>query len=235
MSLLPTIASLGSVLPQISADLTSQLTGWIGDHGVYAVFALMALDALLPVGGELIMLYAGVLAAGAIGQQHVVLFGMTLSDGLEAYVVIALCGALGYLAGSLIGWAIGMVGGRPFVERHGRWLHLPPESLDRAEKWFERHGRSAVFLGRITPVVRSFISIPAGVLEFPIAPYVLFSMLGSLIWCFAFAGAGWAVSGSWETFHNNFRYADYAVVAAILVIATVWAWRSTRRRRQQGA
>ena len=85
--------------------------------------------------------------------------------------MLATAGTLGYLLGSLVGWAIGRWGGHPLLERHGRWLHVTPENLDRAERWFDRHGRAAVFLGRLTPVVRSFISIPAGTLESPIGPY----------------------------------------------------------------
>ena len=104
--------------------MTAQLTNWIADHGLIAVFALMAVDALLPVGGELIMLYAGVLAAGAVSGEHATLFGVQLASGLEAYVVLALAGTLGYLAGALAGWLIGARGGRALIERHGRWIHL---------------------------------------------------------------------------------------------------------------
>jgi membrane protein DedA with SNARE-associated domain len=200
------------------ASISGQLTGWIGDHGVYAVFVLMAVDALLPVGGELIMLYAGVLAAGAVASAHPSLFGSGLTTGLEAYVVLALAGSLGYLAGALVGWAVGARGGRAVVERHGRWLHISPATLRRAEAWFDRYGRLAVFLGRITPVVRSFISVPAGVFGSPLGPYTVLTLLGSLIWCFAFAGAGWSLGGSWESFHHGFRYADYVALAAVAVL-----------------
>jgi membrane protein DedA with SNARE-associated domain len=89
---------------------------------------------------------------------------------LESYLILATAGTLGYLLGSLIGWAIGRWGERSLLERHGRWLHLKPENLERAERWFDRHGRAAVFLGRLTPVVRSFISIPAGALGSRSAP-----------------------------------------------------------------
>src|SRR4051794_41348884 len=95
------------------------------------------------------------------------------------------------------------------------WLHLSPAAFKRAEAWFARHGKRAVFLGRITPLVRSFISIPAGVLGSPLGPYTLLTLAGSLLWCFAFAAVGWAASGSWESIHHNLRYADYAVVAAV--------------------
>jgi membrane protein DedA with SNARE-associated domain len=214
----------------VTAGITSQLTEWIAHHGAYAIFALMAVDALLPVGGELIMVYAGVLAAGAISGQHATLFGAQLADGLESYIVLAIVGALGYLAGSLVGWGIGAVGGRALVERHGRWLHISPENFRRAEAWFERFGPRAVFLGRVTPVVRSFISIPAGVLDSPLGPYTVLTLLGSLLWCFAFAGVGWAVGGSWESFHHSFRYADYAVVAALIAAAGLMLLHRRRRR-----
>src|SRR4051812_22130724 len=97
---------------------------------------------------------------------------------------------------------------------------------------FERHGSRAVFLGRITPVVRSFISVPAGVLGSSIGSYTLLTLLGSMVWCFAFAGAGWALGGTWESFPHSFRYADYAVVAAVLGLL---AFIVIRRRRHRAA
>ena len=142
-----------------------------------------------------------------------------------------LAGTLGYLLGSLVGWAIGRCGGRPLLERHGRWLHLTPEHLDRAERWFDRHGHAAVFLGRLTPVVRSFISIPAGVLESPLVPYTLLTLAGSAIWCFGFAGAGWALGSSYEQVHHAFRYVDILAVAgavATLAALLVLRWRHAR-------
>jgi membrane protein DedA with SNARE-associated domain len=213
------------------ASISAQLTDAVAQHGVYAIFVLMAIDALLPAGGELIMLYAGVLAAGAISGQHPALFGHALTDHTEAYVVLALAGALGYLLGSLVGWTIGVRGGRALIDRHGRRLHISPATFRRAEAWFERYGLRAVFLARITPVVRSFISIPAGVFRSPLVPYTVLTLLGSLLWCFGFAAAGWALGGSWERFHHDFAYADYAVgaVAVVLVVAAFAHRRRSRR------
>lgn len=212
------------------ASITSTITDWIGQNGVYAVFALMAVDALLPVGGELIMLYAGVLAAGAIAGQQASLFGVDLQDGVESYLALALAGTLGYLIGALIGWWIGRSGGRALLERHGRLLHLSPETLERAEQWFERFGARAVFFGRITPVVRSFISIPAGVFRTPMPVYLPLTLAGSAIWCFGFAAAGWALGDSWESFHHNFRYADYVAVAAVALVVAFLIARHLRVR-----
>ncbi len=209
--------------------MTAQLTAWIGHHGAYAVFLIMAIDALLPVGGELTMLYAGALAAGAIAGQYPILLGQQLQSGLESYVVLALAGTLGYLLGSLVGWGIGRWGGRSVLERHGRWLHVTPQNLDRAERWFDRHGRAAVFLGRLTPVVRSFISIPAGALESPIGAYTMLTLAGSAIWCFGFAAVGWALGSSYERVHHAFRYVDVLAVAA--AVATVVVLLVLHRRR----
>lgn len=214
----------------IVASLTSQLTTWIADNGAYAVFGLMAVDALLPVGSELIMLYAGALGAGAIAGKHATLFGTHLSTGVESFLVMAVVGALGYLVGSLVGWAIGARGGRPMIERYGRWLHVSPEAFHRAERWFERFGPRAVFFGRVTPIVRSFISIPAGVLGSPLGPYTVLTLAGSLIWCLVFAGVGWALGNTWSSFHHNFRYADYAAVAAVVVLVAAAIWHRRRAR-----
>ena len=214
----------------ICASLTSSVTSAIGDSGAYAVLGLMAIDALLPVGGELVMLYAGVLGAGAITGKHATLFGAELTTGIESYLVLALVGALGYLVGSLIGWSIGVLGGRPLIERYGRWLHVGPQAFARAETWFERFGSRAVFFGRLTPVVRSFISIPAGVLGSPLPVYTALTLAGSLIWCLAFAGAGWALGDTWTSFHDSFRYADYAAVAAAAILAAAAIWHRRRRR-----
>jgi membrane protein DedA with SNARE-associated domain len=200
--------------------------------GAYAVFALMALDALLPVGGELIMLYAGALAAGAIAGQEPVLLGWHPATGVEAYVVLALAGTLGYLFGSLIGWEIGRRGGRPLLERHGRRLHVDADNLAHAEAWFERWGDWAVFVGRVTPLVRSFISIPSGVLGSPLGRYTTLTLAGSAIWCFGFAAAGWALGNGYERLHHSTRFADYAVVL-LAVVAGVAALLVHRRRGRQ--
>jgi membrane protein DedA with SNARE-associated domain len=202
------------------ASISGSVTSFVGDHGVYAVFLLMAIDAVFPAASELVMVYAGALASGAFASQQVVLFGHEIESGLGAYVTMSLSGTLGYLVGATVGWAIGLYGGRPLVDKRGRLLHLGPERFDRAERWFDRHDRWAVLLGRVTPVVRSFVSIPAGIFEMPLAPYTLFTLIGSALWAFAFAGIGYAVGSNYERFHHFF---DIALVAgaALLVLYLV--------------
>jgi membrane protein DedA with SNARE-associated domain len=211
--------------------ITDALTALVGDYGLYAVFALMLIDAVFPAVSELVMVYAGALAAGAFAGQDVVLFGETIDSQLWAYVAIATAGTLGYVLGSIGGWAIGLYGGRPLVERRGRLLHLTPENLHRAEDWFERFGDLAVLISRVTPVIRSFISIPAGVMRMPLGRYTLLTIPGSAVWCFGLAGIGWALGSNWEEFHHQFRYAEYVIVAAILLVVVAALVRHRRASR----
>src|SRR5439155_24361277 len=205
----------------IVSGVTDAVTSAIGDYGLYAVFLLLFVDALFPVACEVVMVYAGAVASGAFASQQVVLFGHDFAYGFSAYVAVALAGTLGYTLGAIAGWAIGRYGGRPYVESHGRWLHLDRERLDRAERWFERWEGWAVFLGRLTPLVRSFVSIPAGVLEVPFVRYVLLTLAGAAIWCLAFAGAGYAAGESWTKLHHAFAYLDYLIVLAV-VLGIAW-------------
>jgi membrane protein DedA with SNARE-associated domain len=214
------------------ASLSSSLTSQVANHGVYAVFGLMAIDALFPAASELVMLYAGAVAAGVFSAAHgVTLFGSRIGFGAGAFVALALAGTLGYFAGALVGWAIGRYGGRPLLEHRGRWFHLSPERLDRAEAWFDRWGNLGVFLGRITPLVRSFVSIAAGIFEMRLGPYLLLSLAGSAVWAFVFAGAGYGLGTGYRGFDHGFHYVEYAVVAGIVLVAAflVYRWVAAAR------
>jgi membrane protein DedA with SNARE-associated domain len=215
----------------ILSAITDALTEIVGDHGIYAVFVLMLVDAVLPAASELVMVYAGAVAAGAFAGQNVVVFGEHIESEPWAYAAMAMSGGVGYILGSILGWAIGYYGGRPFLERRGRWLHVTPHTLDRAESWFERFGDPAVAISRVTPVVRSFIAIPAGVFRMPLGRYTLLTIPGSLAWAFAFAGIGWAFGSRWEEFHHRFHYAEYVVAAAILVAIAAGVIRHRRSSR----
>ena len=154
------------------ASVTSTLTTLVGDHGLYAVFGLMALDAVFPAASELIMVYAGALAAGAFAS-HVSLFGSRIPYGFDAYLAMALAGTLGYLLGAIVGWAIGYYGDQRF--------RISERKLAKAQRWFDRWEDWAVFLGRITPVARSFVSIPAGLFRTPFVRYTVLTAIGSAV------------------------------------------------------
>src|SRR5262249_35068091 len=122
------------------ASLTASVTSAIATHGLWAVFGLMLVDALLPAASELVMVCAGAVGTGASAGVRLGLFGHAFGSGVSGYLAVALVGTLGYIAGALIGWSIGYYGGRPLVERRGGLLHLTPQRLERADEWFARHG-----------------------------------------------------------------------------------------------
>jgi membrane protein DedA with SNARE-associated domain len=203
--------------------LVASLTSFVGDHGVYAVFVLMAAAAVVPAASELVMIYAGAVASGAFTSAHVVLFGDRIHSHAWAYVTIALAGALGNTVGAAIGWAIGAFGGRPLLERYGRWLHVTPKRIERAEAWFDRFGLVAVPLGFAAPVVRSFVAIPAGLFRERLSQFIPLAALGCTVFCFGLAAGGWALGSSYNSLHDALQYVGIALVVAVVVtVGVVW-------------
>jgi membrane protein DedA with SNARE-associated domain len=202
------------------------VTSFLAHYGVLAVFLLMMIDAVFPAASELVMVYGGALASGALTHRVDVLGWHT--SGVGAYLAVVAAGVLGYQVGAILGWWAGSRGGRPLLERRGRWVHLSQERLERADRWFDRWDDWAVLVGRVTPVARSFISIPAGVFEMPFGRYNVLTLIGNGVWCLALAGIGWAIGTSYKSFDNGFRYVEIAVVAGIVLLAIAWI---VRRRR----
>jgi membrane protein DedA with SNARE-associated domain len=203
------------------------VTSFIGDHGLAAVFVLMAVAAVLPAASELTMLYGGALASGALAG-HIGIGAHHFAPGVRAYLAVVVTGVVANVLGAVVGWAIGWYGGHPLLERHGRWLHVTPERIDRAERWFDRFGVVAVPLGFATPVVRSFVAIPAGIAEMRLARLVPLAAIGCAVFCSVIAAIGWAVGDSWDAAKHDLRYVDVAVVVAIAAAAVYWY---VRRRR----
>lgn len=202
------------------------MTAFVGNHGLAAVFVLMFVAALLPAASEVTMIYGGALASGALAG-HISHF----HAGWQAYLAVVVTGVVANLLGACVGWAIGYYGGHPLLERHGRWLHATPERIDRAERWFDRFGDIAVPLGFACPVVRSFVALPAGILEMPIRRLIPLAAVGCVVFTTVVAGIGWAVGASWDSASHDLRYLDYLVVAGVLVAAAYWSLRLLRRRR----
>ena len=208
------------------ASVSASFTSAVANHGIYAVFGLLALGALLPIGSELVALVGGAVAAGVLaGASGVSAFGIHFGSGAGAYVAISLAATIGYLLGGLVGWLIGRWGGRELLERHGRWFHVTPERLDRADAWFSRWGRPGVLIGTMTPVVRSFVAIPAGLFEMPLAQFLLLALVGSAVWSFAFVGIGYGLGASYNSFEHSFRYAEYAIVVCIVAALAYLVYR----------
>ncbi|HEX2183922.1 MAG TPA: DedA family protein [Chloroflexota bacterium] len=193
------------------------ITDYLGRFGYQAVFVLMVLEsALIPVPSEVTMVFGGFLA----------------SRGRLDFFWVGLLGTLANVVGSWIAYWIGLRGGRPLVERWGRYIFLRPHELDRAEAWFERHGDAAVFVGRLLPVVRTFISLPAGVARMHFGRFTLFTFLGCLPWTFALAWAGLVLGDNWETV---LRYGEPISIAIGVASAALVLWWLLRRRRRARA
>jgi len=214
------------------ASVSSSFTSAVANHGVYAVFGLLALGAILPVGSELVALVGGAVAAGVLsGADGISVLGAHVGFGAGALVAIAVAATLGYLAGAVVGWLIGRFGGRELLERRGRWLHVSPERLDRADAWFQRWDRPGVLLGTMTPVARSFVAIPAGIFEMPLAPFAALTLVGSAVWSFAFVGAGYGLGTSYDRFEHDFRYVEYAIAAGLVALVAYLLYRWTTAAR----
>jgi membrane protein DedA with SNARE-associated domain len=206
--------------------VVASFTSLVGDHGLLAVFLLLIAAAVVPAASELVMLYGGAIASGAIPGADIVLFGHEISSHFWAYVAVALAGLAGNLIGAAIGWKIGVVGGRPLLERHGRKIHVSRERLDRAERWFDRNAHLTVLLGFMAPFVRSFIAIPAGIAGVPFVRFMILAAVGCGVFCFTVAGLGWAAGASYGTVR---QYLDIVVAAGLVLL--VLALVVLRRRR----
>lgn len=198
------------------------MQGFIAQYGYLAVFVLMlAESACIPIPSELIMLFGGALAGGAVTDAHLNLVG----------VIVA--GVAGNVAGSYVAWAVGRYAGNAAWRRWGRYVFLNERDLDRAERWFDRHGNLSVLVGRLLPVVRTFISLPAGVAAMPPARFGLYTLIGCIPWTAALGIAGYYVGTHWQAVADAFHGPTYAVAAVVVVLILVAIVVFARRRRAE--
>lgn len=203
-----------SITDFVLNPIVNVATEFISSAGYPAVFLLMTLEsACIPIPSEAIMLFAG----------------FAVSKGELTLVGIVAAGVLGNLVGSLIGYGIGYYGRLDLLERH-RIFHVNPEWLHKTEGYFERYGDATVFFSRMLPIVRTFVSLPAGVARMPLARFSLLTTLGSIPWVLALALLGQAVGDNWESWRHNLGYIDYVVAAAIVIGIGYWL---VRRRRDE--
>ena len=213
------------------ASLSSSITHAVGNHGVYAVFGLLVLAAVVPVASELVMLYAGALAGGAFAGVGVHVFGSDVHSHAWGYVAFAVAGSLGNVVGAAIGWWIGDHGGRALILHYGRYIHVSEAKLDRAERWFDRYDDWAVPLGLATPLVRSFVAIPAGIVRVPFGRFLALALAGSAVFCFGLGAAGWALGTAYTHAHHALGYVDYVAGAGIVALAAYVVYRGVRAAR----
>jgi membrane protein DedA with SNARE-associated domain len=197
--------------------IVNAATEFIGSTGLAAVFALMVLEsACIPVPSEAIMLFAG----------------FSVSKGELTLVGIVVAGVMGNLVGSWIAYGVGYYGRLDLLEKN-RLIHVNPKHLARADDWFERYGSATVFFSRMLPLVRTFISLPAGVARMPFWRFTLLTVAGCIPWVTALALIGRGVGSNWEQWRHNLGYVDYLIVVAILIGVAYLIVK--RRRRARGA
>jgi membrane protein DedA with SNARE-associated domain len=210
------------VLASISESLVNTTAHFVRDAGLPGIFALMALSsACIPIPSEVVMLFAGFAVADptqSASHHHMTLTGVVLA------------GLLGTMVGSWFAYAVGRGGRLELLERHGAKLHMGPAQIERADRFFGRYGELTVLFGRMVPLVRAFVSLPAGIARMPLGRFTLFSLIGTLPWVIALALAGHALGGDWTQVRKAFEYVDYVVVL-LVVVGIVYA---IVRRRSRG-
>jgi membrane protein DedA with SNARE-associated domain len=207
------------VIASIADTIANWATDVVRDLGLPGVFALMTAEsACIPIPSEATMLFAGF----NVHQGEFSLFAATAA------------GVLGNLVGSWIAYAVGYYGRLEVLEKHGKWLHIRKSSIERADRWFERYGDWAVLFSRMLPIVRTFISLPAGVARMPFWRFTLFTVLGCIPWVFLLTFVGDQVGARWHEWKDALHYVDYAV-AALIVVGIVYLVVRWWRRRGQAA
>jgi len=181
------------------------VTSQIAALGYLGVVIMMAIEsACIPLPSEVIMPFAGYLTIKTAQNPQ----PMTL-------VGAAIAGALGCVIGSIISYYAGYYGGRPFIEKYGKYVLIRTRDLDRADAWFAKYGNAAIFISRLLPVVRTFISFPAGVARMRMSTFVAYTFLGSLPWCYTLAYVGRTLGERWDSIKSYFHGADVVIIAAV--------------------
>ncbi len=203
------IASITDPIVEVAVDVVAEL-------GLTGVFVLMLLEsACIPVPSEATMLFAG----------------FNVAEGEYSLIAATAAGSLANLVGSWLAYAIGWFGRVDLLEKHGRKLHIKPSQLEWADRWFERHGDATVFFTRMLPIVRTFISLPAGVARMPFWRFSVLTLAGCVPWVLMLTFIGQQAGERWESWKDSLHYVDYAIAAAIiggLVYLVI------RRRRRGG-
>lgn len=203
----------------VTAAITDRLADWattvVGDLGLPGIFVLMTLEsACIPVPSEPTMLFAG----------------FNVDKGTYSFLAVVSVAVAANVAGSWIAYAVGRFGRYELVHEHGKWLHITPERLAQADRWFERYGGAAVFFSRMLPIVRTFISLPAGVAKMPFGRFTLYTVLGCIPWMAGLTFIGMVVGENWEAWKEKLHYLDYLVLA-VIVVGGIWLFLRWRRNR----
>lgn len=208
------------MIHSILAAISGFVIGTISLLGYTGIAALMAIEsACIPLPSEIIMPFSGFLVAG--GQ-----FNLWL---------VALAGAVGCVVGSIVAYLVGLYGGRPLVERYGKYLLISHHDLDLADRWFKKYGDAAIFFSRLLPVVRTYISFPAGIARMRFWHFIIYTFLGSYPWCLGLAYLGQRLGERWESLRDYFHGIDVVIVVLIVAVIVWWVWRHLKHNQSYKA
>jgi membrane protein DedA with SNARE-associated domain len=210
----------------VIASITDKLATWatnvVGDLGLPGIFLLMAPEsACIPIPSEATMLFAG----------------FNVSEGKYSLFAAVAVGVAANVVGSWIAYAVGYYGRIELLEKHGKALHIKPSHLAWADRWFAKYGAAAVFFSRMLPIIRTFISLPAGVARMPFWKFTLLTLAGCVPWIFMLTFIGKQVGANWEDWKDSLHYVDYTVLALIVagVVYLLVRWRRNRNARAADA
>jgi membrane protein DedA with SNARE-associated domain len=202
-------------IDEIVIPFLNNLYGAVGYLGV--MIAMTIESAMIPLPSELILPYAGFLVSDP--SQIEPLTGQPWN-----FWLVVVFATIGNTLGSLIAYAIGAYGGRPFLERYGRYLLIRPHEIELAEQFFMKHGAATVFIGRLLPIVRTFISFPAGVARMRLSTFVIYSTLGAAIWSALLVYAGVLLGENWEEIRHALQPFDLAIAVAVVIAVVLFVW-----------
>ena len=211
------------MLEAIDAIVIPFLEALYERFGYVGVVIAMAIEsAAIPLPSELILPFAGWSVSKGLTEP--------LTSSPWSYWGAVIAGVVGNTAGSLASYAIGAYGGRPLVERYGKYVLISAHDLELADRWFARYGEATVFFSRMLPIVRTFISVPAGIARMPLWRFTLFSILGAVPWVMLLVWGGMQLGDHWLELKHNLRGLDYLIAAVILLGVGLFIWRHVRRR-----
>jgi len=205
------------MIEKLIATLAGFIITVISTMGYGGIVLLMAIEsACIPLPSEVIMPFAGYL----------------VFQGQMTLWAVALAGAVGCVVGSIPAYYLGMYGGRPLVEKYGKWVLISHHDIRLADRWFEKYGEIIIFIGRLLPAVRTFIAFPAGIARMNMARFVIYTFIGSLIWCWLLAYAGMKLGEHWDNLKVYFHEFHMVLVVAGVIFLVWWVWRHFRAMRR---
>jgi membrane protein DedA with SNARE-associated domain len=202
-------------IDQVVIPFLNSLYGAVGYLGV--VVAMTIESAMVPLPSELILPYAGFLVSDTSQLEP-------LTHGPWAFWIVVVGATLGNTLGSLISYAIGAYGGRPFLERYGRYLLIRPHEIELADRFFADHGGATVFVGRLLPIIRTFISFPAGVARMPLGRFIVYSTVGALIWSTLLLYAGTVLGENWQDIRHALQPFDLLIAVGVVALVVLFVW-----------